>query len=364
MEAWAAVACVSSVVQLVDFTARCISKTSELCRSSDGVLKSNSAIKDVTNRLDHLTKEVETTLSGTNDLELGSLCAGVRNAAGQLLEALTKLEVEGNKTTWKSLRKAIRSIWSNEQILDLQRQLNRFRDQLNLYITVRIRYVCSFWHSYSLGLTVNRQQIISFRLDTSAHFAAADQNTQEVLRAILSCKDVFEAKLQHLELLDAASHTETRTIIQRNHLATTQIIQSTIDSGVSVSATQHDQTREAISRRLSKTEGLSRAQIETTTTEIINVIHDSQLSDARAHAHTQAQIDELQRAIQLLGDQIAERNKELESLIALCSQTRNAKKREKISERSTAVTAALLALETMYRSLQVSCDLKTPNHYL
>lgn len=139
MEAWAVVSCVASVVQLVDLTARCIGKSRELYQSGDGVLQSNASLEDVTNHLRELKDEVATSTTAVPDPALQNLCTSVTSATDELLAVLNKLKVEGEKSKWKSLRKAIRSVWSKEQVQDLERRVAGFRDELNLHIVVRLR---------------------------------------------------------------------------------------------------------------------------------------------------------------------------------------------------------------------------------
>jgi hypothetical protein len=72
-------------------------------------------------------------------LLLQELCIAIAHASADLLGALAKLKVQGNKTKWKTMRKAIRSVWSKEKVHDLEHRLSSFRDELNLHITVKIR---------------------------------------------------------------------------------------------------------------------------------------------------------------------------------------------------------------------------------
>lgn len=139
MEVWASVACVASIVQLVDVVSRCISKSFELQRASDGVLESNAAVEDVVNHLVLLKDEIDAAATTISDPTLFNLCASVTAAAHDLLEVLNKVKVEGPKTKWKTLRKAVRSVWSKEKIEDLEKRLLSFRDELNLHIVVRLR---------------------------------------------------------------------------------------------------------------------------------------------------------------------------------------------------------------------------------
>jgi hypothetical protein len=58
---------------------------------------------------------------------------------------------------------------------------------------------------------------------------------------------------------------------------------------------------------------------------------------------------------------MALRNQELNDLLAEFNKSKSKKKRQQLSERSNAVTAAIPALETMYRSLKVVNSLETGN---
>lgn len=144
-----------------------------------------------------------------------------------------------------------------------------------------------------------------------------------------------------------------------------------MDNSVIASTNQHDQTRQEIAVHFRETENRSQQNLETVTRrvesteiEVINVIHDTHESNERARAETQAQIAELQKAIEVLKGQIDERSDELRSLLVACIETKDAKKRKRLGERSNAVTAALLALETMYESLQVSFTQLHTSHLL
>jgi hypothetical protein len=46
---------------------------------------------------------------------------------------------EGGKSKWKSFRKALRSVWSKEKVLEIERRLSTFRDEINLRIVVDLR---------------------------------------------------------------------------------------------------------------------------------------------------------------------------------------------------------------------------------
>jgi len=74
-----------------------------------------------------------------DDKKLQILCNSCHGISVQLLEALEKLKVEGGSSKWKSFRQALRTIWTREHIENLEKQLDRFRQQLVISILVSLR---------------------------------------------------------------------------------------------------------------------------------------------------------------------------------------------------------------------------------
>jgi hypothetical protein len=143
MDALACIAGASSLVQLVEFSGRCVSGTVKLCRSADGVLDGNAAIELAVNHLILRKEEVQAAASSVTDASLQRLCIEVGETSSQLLDVLQKLKVRGNNSKWKSMRKAIRSVWSKQKVADLEHRLGNFRNQLNLHTVVKTRLVSS-----------------------------------------------------------------------------------------------------------------------------------------------------------------------------------------------------------------------------
>jgi hypothetical protein len=139
MEVLAAVGVISNVVQLVSFSSQVISKTIEIGRDADGALVENTAIQSAADHLVLLKDEVETSAKSTGDSALEKLCQDVTTTSSDLIAALQKLKAGGGK--WKTIRKALRSVWSKDKIHGLEHRLASFREELNLHIVVKIRWV-------------------------------------------------------------------------------------------------------------------------------------------------------------------------------------------------------------------------------
>lgn len=140
METIAAVGLAVNVVQFIDFTCRLFSKSTQLCRSSQGVPVENIDVESATNDLVLLNERLGAATT-TGNKELEDLCQSCRAVAHELLEALDQVKVKGQQQGWASMRKAIRSVWSKGKIAELERRLARFREELNLRIIADLRCV-------------------------------------------------------------------------------------------------------------------------------------------------------------------------------------------------------------------------------
>jgi hypothetical protein len=139
-EALVAIGLVSNVVQIIDFSGKLLSSSRELYRSSVGALAANVDIETAATHLALLNNKITDSTSTTSDNALKRLCESCSSTADELLAALNKVKAEGKKDKWESIRKALRSVWAKEQIAALEERLAKFRHELNLHITVDLRY--------------------------------------------------------------------------------------------------------------------------------------------------------------------------------------------------------------------------------
>ena len=144
MEALAIFSLVGNVVQFVEFSSKLIAKSTELYRSSEGALGENIEVEAATNHLVLLNSKIKDSATTTSDDALDRLCESCNSAADELLAALDKVKVKGKQNRWKSIRKALRSVWSKEQIRELEGRLAKLREELNLHVLVDLRCVSVF----------------------------------------------------------------------------------------------------------------------------------------------------------------------------------------------------------------------------
>jgi len=141
-----ALALAANVVQFIDFSSKVVSKGCRIYLSVDGTLPKNLELEVVTNDLSRLAKGLKThgldnvSISGEENL-LQTISDECSTIADELLTRLEKLKVKSDtkQRGWKSLRQALKSIWSKEDLDELSGRLSLFRDQLQFHILVSMK---------------------------------------------------------------------------------------------------------------------------------------------------------------------------------------------------------------------------------
>ena len=144
MDTLAIIGLVGNIVQFIDFSGKLIAKSTELYRSSEGALAENIDAETATNHLVLLNNKLKDAATASSDDALKRLCKSCKSTANELLAALNKVKLNGKQDRWKSIRKALRSVWSKEKIYKLEGRLARFREELNLHVVVDLRYIGIF----------------------------------------------------------------------------------------------------------------------------------------------------------------------------------------------------------------------------
>jgi hypothetical protein len=148
MDPMSALSSASYCAQFVDYTSLMISGSTEICESPDGELIDYSHLEGVANRLLVLSNDIQIPDGVPSrdpvvsvGKELTELCEECTSISGQLLSALVMLQFHGRKEKWASVRHALRSLWTQEQIDTLQKRLETFRHRLVVDILASLRYI-------------------------------------------------------------------------------------------------------------------------------------------------------------------------------------------------------------------------------
>jgi hypothetical protein len=156
-----AVGLASSVIQIVDFSCRLVSKTSEYRTSTDGALIEHKELRAAANRLSALSKAIHGPLTKckslrkpTNvDTALSDIAGECLDRASELTQALQELQIDGTTNTWKSFRQALKAIWEKEKIEQIRRRLDTLREHVVIHLLVSIRYALTALMIYSSNIS-------------------------------------------------------------------------------------------------------------------------------------------------------------------------------------------------------------------
>ena len=147
MEPFSALAVATSAVQFLDFTSKVLSQGYKLRSSTRGQTEDHEVLEDVTANLKNISlslsanveKKSGTSIQTQDDKEFQELCRNCHTISIQLLESLERLKVKSDASQWSSLRQALRTVWSADQINALDTRLDRCRQQLVVCILVSLR---------------------------------------------------------------------------------------------------------------------------------------------------------------------------------------------------------------------------------
>ena len=137
MEALAAVGLAGAIVQFIDFSAKLVSTAKQIRDKGD------TAENVQTLALSHRTKELMSNMrKSTNarrlDPVLDILCNECEDIAQELIAALDKLDVKGSRGL-SAIFKAPKTLWGKAKIVNIEQQLNGYRSQLILHVTVTLQ---------------------------------------------------------------------------------------------------------------------------------------------------------------------------------------------------------------------------------
>ena len=147
MDPFTALGLASSVIQIVDFSCRLVSKGQNIYKSADGSTATNIDTEIVAHDLDLLNSQLQRSFHESTyteplskeDQSLVDLCWKCSDLSSELKAKLDKLKVTGRHRKWKSARQALKSVSGKDGIEELANRLALYRDEINLNITISLR---------------------------------------------------------------------------------------------------------------------------------------------------------------------------------------------------------------------------------
>jgi hypothetical protein len=142
MDPISALSVAAAVVQFVDFAGTLLSSTRTIHKAFSKEAESVSDLRTITNTLQRLNSDIEQSVVGSassHDKDLLNLCHDCNRTANSLVNALTKLNAQGNSSLWSSFKVALKTVWTQDELDELQKRLDSFRQQISMHILVALR---------------------------------------------------------------------------------------------------------------------------------------------------------------------------------------------------------------------------------
>ncbi len=150
MDGLSALSVAASVEQFLELSCSLVSKSKEIYQSVDGALPRNISTEDATRRLIELSEVIKSglvldsqqpDLASKVDDPLRSICDGCIATLEILLSRLEKLKVQNGQgmRRFKSVRQALKSIWSQKSLDELAERIQYFRREMDAHILVSLR---------------------------------------------------------------------------------------------------------------------------------------------------------------------------------------------------------------------------------
>jgi hypothetical protein len=138
MEAVAAVALASNVLQFVQFSCELFALSSHIRNSTHGCPESHIDLGIIAKNLKKSNEALEHAI--TTSTELKSLVERSSDIAKQLLSAIEEIRTPSNKNRrWSSFKQALRTVWKKNQIDELQSRLSMLREHIQYQLIIELR---------------------------------------------------------------------------------------------------------------------------------------------------------------------------------------------------------------------------------
>jgi hypothetical protein len=147
MDPISALSLAACVVQFVSFTGNVVSKGKLIYDIGDGSLVGNIDFQVIATRLESLTGKLRDGLKDTpgclteDEQQLESVCEDCIAISAKLIRRLERLndKQQCKGEAWKSIRQALKSVWSKKEIDEIVKRLDLFRGDLDTNILVSMR---------------------------------------------------------------------------------------------------------------------------------------------------------------------------------------------------------------------------------
>lgn len=147
MDPLSAVSVAAAVIQFVEFGRKVVSKGSEIYNSVQGASIDHVQSEAAARNLVQLNEALKASLHSSRCYDeqeneaIRDICNGCISTAKELIARFNKLRVGNGQTgrRWKSLRQALKSVWSKGEIDAVAARLEAYRRELDTHVLVSLR---------------------------------------------------------------------------------------------------------------------------------------------------------------------------------------------------------------------------------
>ncbi len=128
-----------NIINLVDFTWKLFSGAYTIYRSESGTSDKNAVLEVIARHVSSLSGAVMAEHAHSKDLQ--SLVSESKSVAEKILGALEKLNFNGSKSRWASLKVALKDVWSQSEIDNLETTLSKLQARVTAHVQHLMGYV-------------------------------------------------------------------------------------------------------------------------------------------------------------------------------------------------------------------------------
>jgi hypothetical protein len=137
MEPLTALGLAGNIVQFVDFACKLFEGARTIYKSASSSSDEYAVLHVIATDLSRLSGEIM--VSPEHPEGLRCLAAEAESISQELLGALQKLKLQGQKTKWKSFIIALKEAWNRDKVNEIAGRLSALQSQLNMHIQLMVR---------------------------------------------------------------------------------------------------------------------------------------------------------------------------------------------------------------------------------
>lgn len=205
MDTFTALSIAATIFQIVQFSVAILSRSKEIYGSASGSLNYNVDLELVEEDLAGLISKLVNSIvpggtgpaSSDDDQTLLALCHRSVEISRELKNALQKVRMNGPKSKFKSIRKALRSVYDKKEIDSLKERLFAIRSELDTHILIelpsRIDFLMLKQSEHFEKQSIETQNLINVVLDSQHNLSVElNDHSSRITTAILTTRSVVQ----------------------------------------------------------------------------------------------------------------------------------------------------------------------------